>query len=159
MKKLAILLISSIVLHNNTSISQKTAVNDALKGFDCELFNRALIDEMQSQFPTMRLDTTINYLLRIRSQKESGHSPIYVMKNGGMARLDENEMIQAKRLVKEYKEKLSKMGFDEKSIVNCHFTEFAALAIKNNGMVQYGLIIDNNFKYEDLGIEIEYLDE
>jgi hypothetical protein len=159
MKKLAILLISSIVLFNNTAISQKTAVNDPSKGFDCELFNRALIDEMQSQFPTMRLDTTNNYLLRIRSQKESGHSPIYALKNGGMARLDENEKIQAKRLVKEYKEKLSKMGFDEKSIVNCNFTEFAALAIKENGLVRYGLIVDNNFKYEDLGVEIIYEEE
>jgi hypothetical protein len=156
MKKLAIILISVIVMKNNTTLAQESPVNDTLKGFDCELFQRALIDEMYIQFPMVSLDTSINYLLRIHSQKESNYSPIYVLKTSGMARLDENEFVQAKRLVAAYKKKLARMGFDEKSLVRCNFTEFAALAINENGLVRYGLIVDNNFKYEDLGVEIEY---
>jgi hypothetical protein len=156
MKKLAIILISVIVTINNTISAQESPVNDTLKGFDCELFQRALIDEMYIQFPMLSLDTSINYLLRIRSQKESNYSPIYALKRGGMARLGENEFSQAKRLVSAYKKNLASLGFDEKSLVRCNFTEFAALAIKENGLVRYELIVDNNFKYEDLGVDIIY---
>lgn len=159
MKKTALILASIFILKNSLSIAQVSPVNDTLKSFDSRLFERALIDEMYVQFPKMSLDTTLNHLLRIRSQKESNYSPIYALKTGGMARLDENEFAQAKRLVSAYTKKLASLGFDEQSLIRCNFTEFAALAIKENGLVRYGLIVDNNFKYEDLGIEIEYLDE
>jgi hypothetical protein len=31
------------------------------------------------------------------------------------------------------------------ALINNHFTEFAALAMKANGSVQYALVLDNNF--------------
>jgi hypothetical protein len=156
MKKTALILVSIIFVKNSLTIAQVSPVNDTLNGFDSRLFERALIDEMYAQFPKMSLDTTLNHLLRIRSQKESNYSPIYALKTGGMARLDENEFAQAKRLVSAYTKKLASLGFDEQSLIRCNFTEFAALAINENGLVRFGLIVDNNFKYEDLGIEIIY---
>jgi hypothetical protein len=156
MKKTALILVSIIFVKNSLTIAQVSPVNDTLNGFDSRLFERALIDEMYAQFPKMSLDTTLNHLLRIRSQKESNYSPIYALKTGGMARLDENEIAQAKRLVSAYTKKLASLGFDEQSLIRCNFTEFAALAINENGLVRFGLIVDNNFKYEDLGIEIIY---
>jgi hypothetical protein len=156
MKKTALILVSIIFVKNSLTIAQVSPVNDTLNGFDSRLFERALIDEMYEQFPKMSLDTTLNHLLRIRSQKESNYSPIYALKTGGMARLDENEFAQAKRLVSAYTKKLASLGFDEQSLIRCNFTEFAALAINENGLVRFGLIVDNNFKYEDLGIEIIY---
>jgi hypothetical protein len=156
MKKTALILVTIFIVKNSLTIAQVSPVNDTLNGFDSRLFERALIDEMYAQFPKMSLDTTLNHLLRIRSQKESNYSPIYALKTGGMARLDENEFAQAKRLVSAYTKKLASLGFDEQSLIRCNFTEFAALAINENGLVRFGLIVDNNFKYEDLGIEIIY---
>jgi hypothetical protein len=156
MKKTALILVTIFIVKNSLTIAQVSPVNDTLKGFDCELFQQALIDEMNIQFPMLSLDTSINYLLRILSQKESNYSPIYALKTGGMVRLGENELAQAKRFVAAYKKKLASMGFDEQSLIRCNFTEFAALAINENGLVRFGLIVDNNFKYEDLGIEIIY---
>jgi hypothetical protein len=156
MKKTAFILFIVTLVNQHPLSAQVKPVNDPSTGFDCALFQRALIDEMYLQLPTMRLDTTNNSLLRIRTQKESNYSPIYALKKGGMAQLHENEFDQAKRLVSAYKIHLKKLGFDEQSLVRCNFTEFAALALNENGFVRYALIVDNNFNYEDLGVAIEY---
>ena len=38
------------------------------KGFDMGIFQNAFIAEMRTQFPGLKLDTTLNYLLRAENQ-------------------------------------------------------------------------------------------
>ena len=38
------------------------------KGFDMGIFQNALIAEMRLQFPGLKLDTTLNYLLRAENE-------------------------------------------------------------------------------------------
>ena len=62
---------------------------------------------------------------------------------------DEKE--EAVRLVTAYKSYLKNtLYFDEAAIKRCRFTEFCATATKQNGMVRYGLIIDNNITRESI---------
>lgn len=119
--------------------------------FDVAKFEKELIKEMSVQFPGMTLDTTLNFAARARSQEEAGYPECYGTKKGGMVNTANNEKEEAVRLVTAYKEYLkSTLYFDEASLKRCKFTEFSATATKENGMVRYGLVIDNNITRESM---------
>jgi hypothetical protein len=64
------------------------------------------------------------------------------------------EKEEAAKLVSAYKSYLKNtLYFDEAAIKRCRFTEFCATATKQNGMVRYGLIIDNNITRESMVAE------
>ena len=159
MKKL--IAIVGIVISMVTTAQIKAQPADPEKGFDIELFQRALFDEMYIQFTELDLDldTTLNYILRARSQESVGYPSAYAMKKGGNANISANEKEEAKRVVKAYKDRLAERHFTESDLARCGFNEFAALAIKVNGSVQYALVVDNNFKVEDVVIDGEKLNK
>ena len=119
--------------------------------FDVAKFEKELIKEMSVQFPFMTLDTTLNFAARATSQEEAGYPECYGTKKGGMVNTANDEKEEAVRLVTAYKSYLKNtLYFDEASIKRCRFTEFCATATKQNGMVRYGLIIDNNITRESI---------
>ena len=119
--------------------------------FDVAKFEKELIKEMSVQFPFMTLDTTLNFAARATSQEEAGYPECYGTKKGGMVNTANGEKEEAVRLVTAYKLYLKNtLYFDEASIKRCRFTEFCATATKQNGMVRYGLIIDNNITRESI---------
>ena len=119
--------------------------------FDVAKFEKELIKEMSVQFPFMTLDTTLNFAARATSQEEAGYPECYGTKKGGMVNTANGEKEEAVRLVTAYKSYLKNtLYFDEASIKRCRFTEFCATATKQNGMVRYGLIIDNNITRESI---------
>ena len=79
--------------------AQTKEVKPTTKGFDYELFQKELTEQMKEQFSWMSEDTTINFAARARSQEEAGYPICYGSKKGGMVNLKENEKDQAKRLV------------------------------------------------------------
>jgi len=119
--------------------------------FDVAKFEKELIKEMSVQFPGMTLDTTINFAARATSQAEAGYPECYGTKKGGMVNTANEENEEAVKLVSAYKSYLKNtLYFDEAAIKRCRFTEFCATATKQNGMVRYGLIIDNNITRESI---------
>jgi hypothetical protein len=119
--------------------------------FDVAKFEKELIKEMSVQFPCMTLDTTLNFAARATSQAEAGYPECYGTKKGGMVNTANDEKEEAVRLVTAYKSYLKNtLYFDEAAIKRCRFTEFCATATKQNGMVRYGLIIDNNITRESI---------
>ena len=157
MKKL--IAIVGIVISMVTTAQIKAQPADPEKGFDIELFQKALFDEMYIQFTELDLDldTTLNYILIARSQESVGYPSAYVMKRGGNADILANEKEEAERLVKAYKERLAKCHFTMKALVNNNFSEFAALAMKVNGSVQYAIVLDNNFNPDNFWTNTEKL--
>ena len=157
MKKL--IAIVGIVISMVTTAQIKAQPADPEKGFDIELFQRALFDEMYIQFTELDLDldTTLNYILIARSQESVGYPSAYVMKRGGNADILANEKEEAERLVKAYKDRLAKCHFTMEALVNNKFNEFSALAMKVNGSVQYAIVLDNNFDPDDLRTSTEEL--
>ena len=145
MKKL--IAIVGIVILRGTTTQIKAQPADPEKGFDVELFQRALFDEMYIQFTELDLDldTTLNYILRARSQESVKYSSAYITKRGGNADISANEKEEAERLVKAYKERLAGCRFTMEVLINSKVSEFSALAMKVNGSVQYALVLDNNF--------------
>jgi hypothetical protein len=109
MKKL--IAIVGIVIAMVITTQTKAQPADPEKGFDIEIFQRALVDEMYIQFTELDLDldTTLNYILIARSQESVGYPSAYVMKKGGNADISANEKQEAERLVKAYKVRYSKM--------------------------------------------------
>lgn len=131
-----------------TSISIAQSANN----FDVTKFEEALIKQMEITFPTLRLDTTLNFATRARSQAEAGAPECYATKQGGMVNTSNSEEEEAKKLVAAYKIYLnSNLGFDEKSLKRCLFTEFCATATQQyGGLVRYGIVIDNNITRESI---------
>jgi hypothetical protein len=103
MKKLSLIL---GLLLSTTLNAQLKEIGDSTKEFDFVLFQKTLTQEMELNFPWLKEDTTINYVAKATSQKEAGYAECHVTKKGGMVDLTEDEVDQAKRLVKEYKEYL-----------------------------------------------------
>ena len=159
MKKL--IAIVGIVIAMVTTAQTKAQPADPEKGFDIEIFQRALVDEMYIQFTELDLDldTTLNYILLARSQESVGYPSAYVMKKGGNADISANEKQEAERLVKAYKVRLAERHFTMEALINNHFTEFAALAMKANGSVQYALVLDNNFDPDYFSASTEELND
>ena len=97
MKKL--IAIAAIVIASVTTAQ----VNAQSKGFNTSVFQKALIKEMTIQFPGFKLDTTLNSVLRAKTQEEA-NSSVYVMKKGGNANIQKDE--KSEELLKELKEKM-----------------------------------------------------
>jgi hypothetical protein len=95
-------------------------------------------------------DTTINFAARAKSQAEAGYPECYGSKKGGMVNLLENEEAQAKRLVAEYKEYLYNSLYFGEIALKKHYVEFAAVATKENGIIRYGFVVDNNITRESI---------
>jgi arginine deiminase len=139
MKKLFLTL--TVILTSTIGAKAQNANN-----FKVEKFEKLLIKEMYQQFPGMTLDTTLNFAARATSQAEAGYPDCYGTKKGGMVNTANEEKAEAVKLVAAYKEYLKNvLYFDDAALIRCNFTEFCATATKENGMVRYGLIVDNNF--------------
>ena len=98
------------------------------------------------------MDTSLLFVVRATSQKDAGYPECYVLKKGGMVNLQEDELLQAKRLVREYRKHLTEdLNFDAASLIRCNFTEYCVTTVlQYGGLIRYGIVIDNNFKREDL---------
>ena len=144
------LILTSVLIFSTIIGAQAQKANN----FDVAKFEKELIKEMSVQFPGMTLDTTINFAARATSQAEAGYPECYGTKRGGMVNTTNDEKDEAIRLVSAYKTYLkSTLYFDEASLKRCRFTEFCATATKENGMVRYGLIVDNNITRESMVAE------
>lgn len=119
--------------------------------FNVDKFEKELIKEMSVQFPFMTLDTTLNFVARATSSEEAKFHESYAAGRGGMVNTRNSEKEEAVRLVSAYKSYLkTTLSFDEVALKRCRFTEFCATATKQNGMVRYGLLIDNNITRESM---------
>jgi hypothetical protein len=128
---------------------------DLSKGFDVNLFQKHLTAEMYLAFPWMVEDTTNNYAAKAVSQKEAGSPMCYATKGGGMVNYKNDELSEAKRIVKEYVEYLySSPYFGGEATFKKYFVDFSAVATKQyGGLIRYGLIVDNNITAESLGAQ------
>ena len=141
------LILTSVLIFSTIIGAQAQKANN----FDVAKFEKELIKEMSVQFPGMTLDTTLNFAARATSQAEAGYPECYGTKKGGMVNTANEEKEEAVRLVTAYKSYLKNtLSFDESALKRCRFTEFCAAATKQNGMVRYGLLIDNNITRESL---------
>jgi len=152
------------------------------KGFDMGIFQNALIAEMRTQFPSLKLDTTLNYLLRAENeykknadgsyaftsdrkliilkdaQEVAGNPTCWTLSDKGNVNILNNELAEAQRIVSKYKnEVLVKRDWPvtENGLKRLGFVEFDALAINKNGIILYALVIDNNFDYNSIMIETD----
>jgi hypothetical protein len=141
-----IILTSVLIVSTIIGVKAQKANN-----FNLAKFEKELIKEMSVQFPGMTLDTTLNFAARATSQAEAGYPECYGTKKGGMVNTANEEKEEAVKLVSSYKSYLKNtLYFDEEAIKRCRFTEFCATATKQNGMVRYGLVIDNNITRESI---------
>ena len=126
---------------------------------------------MRTRFPGLKLDTTINYLLRAENeykknadgsyaftsdrkliiikdaQEVAGNPTCWPLSHKGNVNILNNELAEAKRIVSKYKnEVLIKRDWPvtEDGLKRLGFVEFDALAINKNGTILYALVIDNN---------------
>ena len=144
------LILTSVLIFSTIIGAQAQKANN----FDVAKFEKELIKEMSVQFPDMTLDTTLNFAARATSQAEAGYPECYGTKKGGMVNTANEEKEEAVKLVSAYKSYLKNtLYFDEAAIKRCRFTEFCATATKQNGMVRYGLVIDNNITRESIVAE------
>ena len=152
------------------------------KGFDMIIFQNALIAEMGLQFPGLKLDTTLNYVLRAENEYKKNSDGSYIftsdrtriiikdaqevadnptcwpMRHEGNVNILNNELAEAKRIVSKYKnEVLVKRDWPitENGLKRLGFVEFDALAINKNGTILYALVIDNNFDRNSLIIDTD----
>ena len=143
-----------VVSLENSHKLKPQSIGDLLDphSFDQAIFESALITEMEQQFPMLKMDTSLLFVVRATSQKDAGYPECYVMKKGGMVNLQEDELLQANRIVLEYKRHLTEdMNFDAASLIRCNFTKFCVTSVlQYGGLMRYGIVIDNNFKREDL---------
>ena len=157
MKKLVLVL----ALAFGTSINaQKTGFEDfsesdgfdISKGFDVQLFQKYLTQEMYVAFPWMIEDTTNNYAAKAISQEEAGSPMCYATKGGGMVNHENDELEEAKRVVKNYQNYLytnPHLGGEE--TFKKYFVDFSAVATKQyGGIIRYGIVLDNNITEKDL---------
>jgi hypothetical protein len=152
------------------------------KGFDMSIFQIALISEMHIQFPGLKLDTTLNNVLRAENeykkntdgsfaftsdrkliiikdaQEVAGNPTCWPLSHKGNVNILNNELAEAKRIVSKYKnEVLVKRDWPvtEDGLKRLGFVEFDALAINKNGTILYALVIDNNFDRNSLIIDTD----
>lgn len=142
-----------VSLENSHKLSPQS-IGDLMNphSFNQALFESALIAEMEQEFPLLKMDTSLLFVVRATSQKDAGYPECYVLKKGGMVNLQEDELLQAKRLVREYRKHLTEdLNFDAASLIRCNFTEYCVTTVlQYGGLIRYGIVIDNNFKREDL---------
>lgn len=119
--------------------------------FNVDLFQKHLTQEMYLAFPWMAEDTSINFAARARSQQEAGFPMCYHSKKGGMVNVKNDEFLEAKRIVQDYKKYLYESPYFGEKMIKKYFVDFSAVATKQyGGLVRYGLLVDNNITYESL---------
>jgi hypothetical protein len=145
-------LVLVLALALGTSINAQTkGIQDPNKGFDFDLFQKTLTEQMKIQFDWMSEDTTINFVASSTTSEEAKYHPSNVTKKAGMVNLKENEIDQAKRLVSEYKDELFKSRFFGEKALKKYYAEFSAVATKQRGgLIRYGMVIDNNITREEI---------
>ena len=127
---------------------QMQAYTQSPKCFNTELFDRLLRKEMESQFPGLSFDSTLYFATKATNQIEAGNPTCYGTKKGGMVNTIETEMEQAQSIVSEYKNYLEhSLHLNSSAISRCNFTEYCSSVVSENGLVRYGLIIDNNIDF------------
>jgi hypothetical protein len=148
MKKLALVLALAL----GTSVNAQTkGLENPSKGFDFDLFQKTLTEQMLIQFPGMVEDTTNNFAARATSQEEAGYPICYGSKRGGMVNLKENEINQAKRLVSQYKQYLFDSPYFGETAIKKYYVDFSAVAtLQYGGLIRYGFIVDNNITRESI---------
>jgi hypothetical protein len=142
MKKLALILGVSLI----------TMISKAQDSFDVETFKKVLVQEMESQFPEMKMDSSILYVASARSSQEAKNHSCYVMKEGGMVNTKNDESSEAKRLVEKYVSYLEdNLGFKMEELQDSHFKHFSVSVVPQyGGLVRYGVVIDSRFNPETL---------
>jgi hypothetical protein len=139
-----ILLIAAFILVQMHAYTQST------KCFNTELFDCLLRKEMESQFPGLSFDSSLYFAAKATNQIAAGNPSCYGSKKGGMVNTAETEIEQAQSIVSEYKNYLQHtLHLDSSAISRCRFTEFCSSVVCENGLIRYGLIIDNNFDFEN----------
>jgi len=129
MKKL--IAIAVIIIASVTTAQVKAQPADTSKGFDVALFQKALVDEMYTQFPGLNLDTTLDYVLKAENvyeknpdgtnkvvdlpngkrgyvvledaQDVAGNPSCFTSRDKGNVNILGNEKEEAKRIVTKYK--------------------------------------------------------
>lgn len=139
-----ILLVAMFVLINTHSKAQST------QKFNSQLFDSLLRTEMEMQFPGLTFDSSLYFAAKATNQIAAGNTSCYGTKKGGMVNTAETEIEQAQSIVAEYKNYLQHtLHMDSSAISRCRFTEFCSSVVSENGLIRYGLIIDNNFHFEN----------
>lgn len=119
--------------------------------FNLDLFQKHLTHEMSLAFPWMAEDTSNNFAARARSQQEAGFPMCYHSKKGGMVNVKNDELLEAKRIVQDYKKYLYESPYFGEKALKKYFVDFSAVATKQyGGLVRYGLLVDNNITYESM---------
>jgi len=143
MKNKFLLIAAFIIMHMNSN-AQST------QSFNTKLFEKLLRMEMEMQFPRLSFDSTLYFATKATNQTEAGNPACYGTKKGGMVNTAETEIEQAQSIVSAYKNYLQhSLHLDSSAISRCHFTEFCSSVVSENGLIRYGLIIDNNFHFEN----------
>jgi len=153
------------------------------KGFDMSIFQMALISEMHIQFPGLKLDTTLNNVLRAENeykknadgsfaftsdhkliilkdaQEVVGNPTCWTTRDKGNVNILNNKLEESQRIVAKYKnEVLAKIrGYDvtANGLKRLGFVEFDVLAINKNGTILYALVIDNNLDRSSIIIDAD----
>ncbi len=124
---------------------------DLSEEFDVNVFQKHLTLEMSRTFPWMVEDTTNNFAARARSQQEAGFPVCYHSKKGGMVNVKNDELLEAKRIVQDYKKYLYESPYFGEKMIKKYFVDFSAVATKQyGGLVRYGILVDNNITYESI---------
>lgn len=119
--------------------------------FNVDLFQQHLTQEMYLAFPWMAEDTSNNFAARARSQQEAGFPMCYHSKKGGMVNVKNDEFLEAKRIVQDYKKYLYESPYFGEKMIKKYFVDFSAVATKQyGGLVRYGILVDNNITYESM---------
>ena len=119
--------------------------------FDVNLFQKELTLEMSRAFPWMVEDTTNNFAARARSQEEAGFPMCYHSKKGGMINVKNDELLEAKRIVNDYKKYLFDSPYFGEVALKKYWKDFSAVATKQyGGLIRYGLLVDNNITRESM---------
>ena len=133
---------------NNFSDEDRFAID---KEFDVNLFQKHLTHEMSLAFPWMAEDTSNNFAARARSQQEAGFPICYHSKKGGMVNVKNDELLEAKSIVQDYKKYLYESPYFGEKMIKKYFVDFSAVATKQyGGLVRYGILVDNNITYESI---------
>jgi len=156
MKKLffsAMLLLTSVVIAQDSQFKNFDEVdqlefNDV---FDFNLFQKHLTQEMSRAFSWMAEDTSNNFAARATSQTEAGSPICYGSKQGGMVDTKNDELVEAKNIVKNYQQYLLNSPYFGEKTLKKYYKDFSAVATKQyGGLVRYGLIVDNNITRESM---------
>ena len=177
--------IAAIFIASVTTAQIKAQPADTAKGFDVNVFQKALVDEMYIQFSGLSLDTTLDYVLKAENvyeknsdgtykltedrkpivlkeaQEVAGNPSCFTSRDKGNVNILSSEKEEAKRIVAQYKNKLKeKRNIDvtQDGLSKLGYVEFDALAINKNGTILYALVIDRNFDRNSVIVDVDKLD-